>query len=232
MSDLIANKSLQQYSINLFTLSRPIRFETNGIPQNNCYAFHFQNFFAMQRFQAIQKRFKFEKPKIHGLLLKDVPNVGQKGDIIMTTVSTMRNVLVPLKQAYYLPRFMGKPILPDDWKLPVSTLDLKLEQITPAFEKVPYQEFIRNTEDNTSDEALKNKLSSIKLSFKRILVHKDSNKIFGSVSAQDIQQELNKMGIPIDIDRIQCRIKNIGDHLVSISLGQEIAELNVHVEQE
>lgn len=168
--------------------------------------------------------------------------MGKQGDIILSKVSEMRNVLVPLKQAYYLHRYKGKPILPDNWTLPVSSLDLKLETITPAVERVPYQEIQATTNNNNKNNAasslfidqneVKEQLKSTMLVFKRILVHEDSDKIFGSVSGQDIQQELSTMGIPIDTEMIQCRLKTVGDHSVPLKFGNEEIELLVRIEPE
>ena len=147
----------------------------------------------------------------------------------------MRNFLVPLKLAYYLPRFKGKPILPDNWTLPVPTLNLNLEFITPALERVPYVEIngaVVGKDAKLDGAEIRKRLKSLVLDFKRVLVSEGSGKIFGSVSAVDVQQKLLQAGIIVDVPSIQCRIKSTGEHRANITIENEDIEVLVRVSKQ
>lgn len=166
---------------------------------------------------------------MHLVLLEDVNGLGITGDIVLADRSYARNYLVPFKKAYYVPMFLGKPILPDGWVKPV-TADLEYaELITPAIVNVPYSENDSaepGVKEILSTEELKQKLESVGLlEFSRVLIQADSDKIFGSVSGMDISQLLkSQFGLEVGIE---TRLKTIGKHQVNVSVGDDTVTLDI-----
>jgi ribosomal protein L9 len=170
------------------------------------------------------------------VLLEDVQGMGSQGDIVMANLSHARNYLVPFKKAYYVPRRMGKPILPDGWTVPVKESETILEPITPAVVYVPYTEkstgALESVENDVlmTDQDIRTKLATITLVFSRVLIHQDTDKIFGSVNAADIQTELQeKYGIELDKESIDCRLKTIGNHKVTMQVGGIPVEVAINI---
>lgn len=166
------------------------------------------------------------------VLLEDVPGMGSIGDIVLSPRSYARNYLIPFKKAYYVPRELGKPILPDNWTLPVSTSAVQLETITPAIVKVPYSEEAESV-DSMPVQELRERLSLVSLVFTRVLINQDSDKIFGSITPFDIHTQLfENFGLNIDRDTIQCKLKTIGKHTINISVGQELVKVPVEIKSQ
>ncbi len=81
---------------------------------------------------AGRQRTKFRKPDVHVYLKQDVPGLGEQGEIVLSPLGLARNTLLPLGLAYYLPKWRGKPVLPEGWAPKVRAEELELEVITPA----------------------------------------------------------------------------------------------------
>jgi ribosomal protein L9 len=167
------------------------------------------------------------------VLLEDVPGLGSQGDIVLSDLSRARNYLVPFKKAYYVPRVKGKPILPDDWTPPARETEEELEMITPAIVHVPYVESMEmNTQQQReifmTDQDIRNKLATTTLVFQRVLIHQDTDKIFGSVNALDVAEELKEQfGIELEKEAIDCRLKTIGNHQVNVKVGDASVQLAI-----
>ena len=119
--------------------------------------------------------------------------------------------------------------------MPVPTLNLNLEFITPALERVPYVEIngaVVGKDAKLDGAEIRKRLKSLVLDFKRVLVSEGSGKIFGSVSAVDVQQKLLQAGIIVDVPSIQCRIKSTGEHRANITIENEDIEVLVRVSKQ
>lgn len=80
-------------------------------------------------------------------------------------------------------------------------------------------------------EEIKSKIANITVKFK-VKTGKDG-RMFGSISAKQISDELKKLGYDIDKKKISCNhpIDSLGVHIVDINLHKKvIANINVHVE--
>jgi ribosomal protein L9 len=112
-------------------------------------------------------------------------------------------------------------------------------EITPAFMSVPYSE-AQSTSPSPAEGGLGGKYKSAAdlyaeihqkvssltpIEFRRVRIAKDSVKIFGSVTAQDVANYLKEShDIEIDMNFIifggDGRLKEVGSHQVSISLPE------------
>ncbi|KAJ3089139.1 hypothetical protein HK102_007102, partial [Quaeritorhiza haematococci] len=129
-----------------------------------------------------------------------------------------RNYLVPFKLAYYVPRDMGKPILPEGWKPKPTEDELRVEQIVPAFTTVSIDALVQHqsvtkptfdpnritspqapTPASMTDLGKRDAIESIRsLTFERVRISKDDKRIYGSVSADDIVEMLqSQYGIKV-----------------------------------
>ncbi|KAJ3051189.1 hypothetical protein HK097_007836 [Rhizophlyctis rosea] len=161
-----------------------------------------------------------------------------------------RQVLVPLKKAYYVPRVDGHAILPDNWK-PKEKEEV-LETILPAFSVVSperpgvtfttFSHTAPSTSTTTSDAGpspttvdLKTALETLpKLDIHRVRVSDESNRIYGSVTAEDIAEQLNfRWNIIVDKTNVHVaggRFKEVGVKQVVISISEtESVTLSIHI---
>lgn len=144
------------------------------------------------------------------ILKQDVENVGRKGDIVNVTRGYGRNYLVPKKLALEVTASNMKMIAIEQ-----QVLKKKIEQ-----ERLSYQELIK-------------KLNQVTLSFTRKAGEKDH--IFGSVSASDIKDELDKLGFDIDKKKLVLDepLKRLGNYAVPIKIyHDDKAEIKVAVVKE
>lgn len=144
------------------------------------------------------------------ILLDNVEKLGKKGDIVEVAAGFARNYLIPRKLAMEVTPSNLKMI-----EMQQKALRKKLEK-----ERLTYQELIK-------------KLNEVTLTFVRKSSEKDV--IFGSVSAADIQEELNKLGFEIDKKKIILDepIKRLGTFTVPIKVYHEDkAEIKVVVVKE
>jgi len=144
------------------------------------------------------------------ILKQDVENVGRKGDVVNVSRGYGRNYLVPKKLALEVTSSNMKMIAIEQ-----QVLKKKIEQ-----ERLSYQDLIT-------------KLNQVTLSFTRKAGEKDH--IFGSVSASDIKEELDKLGFDIDKKKLVLDepLKRLGNYAVPIKVyHDDKAEIKVAVVKE
>ena len=144
------------------------------------------------------------------ILKQDVEKVGHRGDILNVSAGYGRNYLIPKKLA-----------------LEVTPANVKMIEIErQALKK-------KADEERQSFQSLIQKLDQVSLSFIRRAGEKDI--IFGSVSATDIKEELDKMGFDIDKKRVLLDepIKRLGNFTVPVKVyHDDRAQLKVVVLRE
>ncbi len=144
------------------------------------------------------------------ILKQDVENVGRKGDIVKVAAGYGRNFL--------LPRKLGIEVTPSNVKMieiERAALKKKVES-----ERLSYRDLIQRLNETT-------------LSFPRKAGEKDH--IFGSVSAADIKDALDKLGFEIDKKKIVLDepLKRLGNYSVTIKVfHDDKAEVKVAVVKE
>jgi large subunit ribosomal protein L9 len=144
------------------------------------------------------------------ILKQDVENLGRKGETVKVAAGYGRN--------YLLPRKLGIEVTASNVKLVEierQSLKKKVES-----ERLSYRELI-------------NRLNEVTLSFARKAGEKDH--IFGSVSASDIKDALDKLGFDIDKKKIVLDepLKRLGNYSVSVKVfHDDKAEVKVAVVKE
>ncbi len=144
------------------------------------------------------------------ILKQDVENVGRKGDLVSVSAGYGRNYLLPKKLA-----------------LEVTPSNLKMIEIERQFlkkklenERLSYQDLIQ-------------RLSQVVLVFKRKSGEKDM--IFGSVSAADIKDELDRLGFEIEKKKIILDepLRRLGNYTITVKVfHDDKASLKVEVQKE
>lgn len=144
------------------------------------------------------------------ILKNDVEKVGRKGDIVIVAPGFGRNYLIPRKLA-----------------IEVTASNLKMVEIErQALKKKVEQE-------RQSFQGTIQKLNQVTLTFPRRAGEKDV--IFGSVSAGDVKEALDKLGFEVDKKRIQLDepIKRLGNFTVPVKVYHEDkAEVKIVVVKE
>jgi large subunit ribosomal protein L9 len=144
------------------------------------------------------------------ILKQDVENVGRRGDIVKVAAGFGRNYLIPR-----------------GWALEVTPSNMKTVEVERrALKKKVDQE-------RQSCQSLIAKLNEVTLSFARKAGEKDH--IFGSVSAADIKDALDKLGFDIDKKRIVLDepLKRLGNYAVPVKVyHDDKAEIQVAVVKE
>ena len=163
------------------------------------------------------------------------------GDIVLSNLSQARNWLIPSRLAYYIPRFKGKPILPDNWTAPKKLEEGELEFITPAIVTVPYNEKAPSQGVATSSKGIPSAISELELrniletmpeplSFVRVRISPESTRVFGSVTPQDIAAAFQeRFNLSIPKEAITGRLKDIGVHNVLVSFSEGIEPIEIKV---
>jgi large subunit ribosomal protein L9 len=144
------------------------------------------------------------------ILKQDVENVGRKGDILNVAAGYGRNFLLPRKFALEV-----TPSNMNMIDLERKSLKKKVEQ-----ERLSYRDVIE-------------RLNQVTLSFARKAGEKDH--IFGSVSAGDIKDALDKLGFEIDKKRIVLDepLKRLGNYTVAVKVyHDDKAEIKVAIVKE
>ena len=135
------------------------------------------------------------------VLLCDVKGQGKKDQIVDVSDGYARNFLFPQKKA-----------VPADAK---ATSELKSKEEAKQY---------RIAEDRKAAQALADKISKVELTIK--MGHGQDGRLYGSVTAKDIAEEL-KRAISTDVDKrkIQLKeaIKAYGKYSVSIKLLSDIS---------
>jgi large subunit ribosomal protein L9 len=131
------------------------------------------------------------------ILLLDVPNVGKKYDIKNVADGFARNSLIPAKKAM------------------MATKE--------AIEKLEKEKAIRLQEHNKIIEKLKEVAEKLKNTSLQFELHAgEKNEVFGSVTKKDIELELEKKGFGKLSISIERPIKETGEKLIEINLGEGI----------
>ena len=133
------------------------------------------------------------------ILREDVPSLGDAGDVVSVKPGFARNYLLP----------QGKAIHATDAN--VSELEHHKRVVTE-----------RVTRERRTFEAQRDRLQAQRLEF--TAQAGEEGKLFGSVTASQIAEELAAKGIEIDRRKIQLEepIREVGEHTVSIRLHREI----------
>jgi large subunit ribosomal protein L9 len=144
------------------------------------------------------------------ILQKDIPNLGEAGDIREVADGYARNYLLPKKLVIVANESSQKAIVHQE-----RLVRLKKEKRKKYTEKI--------------SEAL----SNVEL---RIGAHVgEEEKLFGSVTAIDIAKKLKELGYEIDKRKIHLDepIKKIGEYDITIKLDEGLQiSIKVHVEKE
>jgi large subunit ribosomal protein L9 len=144
------------------------------------------------------------------ILKQDVENVGRKGDILNVASGFGRNFLIPRKLALVVTLSNMKMV-----ELERKSLKKKVE-----VERLSYRDLIQ-------------RLNQVTLSFARKAGEKDH--IFGSVSATDIKDALDKLGFEIDKKKIALEepLKRLGNYTIAVKVfHDDKAEIKVAVVKE
>lgn len=141
------------------------------------------------------------------ILLKDIEKLGKRGELVQVRDGFGRNFLLP------------------------RSLALPATRENQAFvEKRRLRTQDRSTQKKQEAEALAEKLQALTL---RIPVATgEKEKLFGSVTAQDLAQALAEQGIPVAKKQVHLPepIRTLGRHTVTLELGQSVkANLSVEV---
>jgi large subunit ribosomal protein L9 len=144
------------------------------------------------------------------ILKEDVPKLGVRGDVIKVAEGYGRNYLLPRKLAIEANAGNKKVI----------------EQMKAAAVR-------RYAKDKSDSENLAKQFEGVSVAFQRRSGEHDH--LFGSVTASDIAEALEKKGFNVDRRKIQLHepLKNLGEFSVPLKLHREVtAHLKVVVEKE
>lgn len=139
------------------------------------------------------------------ILTDDVPKLGEAGDLVRVKPGFARNYLLP----------QGKAAVAT--KAKVKELEHQKRVITEKLAK-----------ELKDLEAVKHKIESIVLEF--TAQAGEEGKLFGSITAANIAEQLGEKGIEIDRRKLALgeAIKSVGEHRVALKLRGEL-EANVKV---
>jgi large subunit ribosomal protein L9 len=141
------------------------------------------------------------------ILREDVKALGKAGELVKVKPGYARNFLLPKGLAYEATEGNRKRILAES-RARVARL----------------------AEEKTAAEAFAKQVAGVVVTLARKAGEGD--RLFGSITAQDIADALAKQGLAIDKRKIDLEhpIKSLGDHQVPIRLHHEVqAELRVTV---
>ncbi|MCS7062495.1 MAG: 50S ribosomal protein L9 [Methylacidiphilales bacterium] len=143
------------------------------------------------------------------ILKTKVPALGAEADLVSVRPGYARNYLIPRGYAV----------------LATAASKQQLEQLKKKRAE-------REAQELNEAQELAQRLSRVKLTF-TLTGAAGQEKVFGSVTTQDIAQKLKEEGFEIDRKKIQLprAIKDSGDHEVAIQLHPEVvAKVRVAVE--
>ncbi|MCX7973053.1 MAG: 50S ribosomal protein L9 [Candidatus Aminicenantes bacterium] len=144
------------------------------------------------------------------LLKQDVDKLGHKGDIVEVAPGFGRN--------YLIPRRLAVEVTPQN----IKQIEIERQALIKKIEK-----------EKLSAKDLINRLNQVKLVFRRKAGEKDM--IFGSVSAGDIKDELEKLGFTIEKKKILLEepLRRLGHYTIPIKVYRdEKAEIQIEVARE
>ena len=144
------------------------------------------------------------------ILKEDVPKLGNRGEVVKVAEGYGRNYLLPRKLAIE------------------ATLANKtvIEQMKAAAVR-------RSAKEKSEAEALAKQFDGLEVSFTR--KSGETDQLFGSVTAGDIAEALEKKSFHIDRRKIQLHepLKSIGEFIVPIKLHKDVTtHLKVVVDKE
>ena len=142
------------------------------------------------------------------ILYKDVPNLGEEGDIKVVANGYARNYLLPNKLA-----------------VPYSRVtEIELEQKMNSISR-------RRQEKLSEATSLKDKVEALSVEMSASVGEK--GKLFGSITATMIVDYLSSIGLDIERKKIEIPengIKNVGDYVVKVKVyGGQTADLKLKV---
>ena len=141
------------------------------------------------------------------ILRVDVPKLGKAGEIVHVHTGYARNYLLPQKLA-----------------------DIPTKEAKDQIEAAVRRRRIEEAKELEACQALAKRLEDVTVKLARKAGEDD--KLFGSVSAKDIAEELDKQNIGLDSKKIQLEspIKQLGVTTVEVKLHPEVtAQLKVWV---
>jgi large subunit ribosomal protein L9 len=144
------------------------------------------------------------------ILKQDVENVGRKGDLVNVSAGYGRNYLIPKKLALEVTPSNLKMI-----EIERQALKKKVEK-----ERLSYQDLIQ-------------RLNQVVLIFRRKSGEKDM--IFGSVSAADVKEELDRLGFEVEKKKIMLDepLRRLGNYTITVKVfHDDKASLKVEVRKE
>jgi len=133
------------------------------------------------------------------ILLSDVDNLGESGDVIAVKPGYARNKLIPQGLAL---RASNRNIAVANERKRVATAKLERE--------------------NQAMSVLAKKLSKVEITIE--VKVGDEEKMFGSITNKDIHTELNNKGFEIKKNQISIKepIKNLGIYHVNVKISKDI----------
>lgn len=133
------------------------------------------------------------------ILREDVEGIGAAGDTVEVKAGYGRNFLIPKNLA-----------------IPATKANLK------AIGEVTKQRDIRDRKNRRDAEKVQQRIESVSLSAEVLVGEED--KIFGSVTAADVSELLEKEGITVDKRLIQMEspIKDLGVYTVPIKVDKDV----------
>ncbi|KAG2207519.1 hypothetical protein INT47_004269 [Mucor saturninus] len=168
----------------------------------------------------VLKRHAHKKANIQVKLNQFVEGVGLENEVVAVRPGLMRNILYPAGKATYIDK---KAVIEGDEE------DKSMEEASSA------AQLLKEAVDMEKKKVLMGHLEGVReLLFNRAVVP-NSDHTFGSVTAEDLISKLKEeFGLDVDKSTIEFkseggRIKSLGQHKVSVQIGQETAEINVVV---
>ncbi len=144
------------------------------------------------------------------ILKEDVPKLGSRGDVIKVAEGFGRNFLLPRKLA-----------------IEATTANKSvIEQMKAAAVR-------RSAKEKAGAEELAKQFDGLSVAFQRKAGENDQ--LFGSVTAGDIADSLEKKGFHIDRRKVQLHepLKSIGEFTVPVKLHKDVTtHLKVTIEKE
>ena len=133
------------------------------------------------------------------ILMSDVENLGQSGDIVSVKPGYARNMLIP----------MGLALRASKKNIAVAT-----EQKRVALAKVE--------RESQAMEILAKKLSKVEITIE--VKVGEEEKMFGSITNKDIHKELIKKGFELDKNQISINepIKTLGIYHITVKIANDI----------
>jgi large subunit ribosomal protein L9 len=141
------------------------------------------------------------------ILQSDVPNLGTSGELVKVRPGFARNYLLPRKLA-----------------VPATTAQINRLNHEKAVA------LARAEKAKKEAQALAEKIKGLKITLARPVGEDD--KLFGSVTAKEIENEVKKLGVPFDRKKMQLAepIKSLGTFEIPVKLMTDVtATLKVEV---